>query len=199
MSRTARNKKTDKLLLHLTTNAANAVEKARDTPAAKTAAIRNQELATFILQETKEAATVEDLIYLEMALQKYDFLTAQTAADQKSIKNARIDYKQLTDCIHQMRTDPEAYFFANQSSRETGGDFRKQPKSRGPQQISGNKARMQNRASFAPADQWAVWDARIQLASRTEAMLRTLHKALVENHERLLNAREQAVEEEKRK
>ncbi len=77
---------TDKLLLHLTTNAANAVEKARDTPAAKTAAIRNQELATFILQETKEAATVEDLVYLEMALQKYDFLTAKTAADQKSIR-----------------------------------------------------------------------------------------------------------------
>jgi hypothetical protein len=74
----------------LTTNAANAVEKARETPTAKIAATRNQELATFILQETKEAATIEDLIYLEMMLQKYDFLTAKTASDQKIIKNAQI-------------------------------------------------------------------------------------------------------------
>ncbi len=185
---------TDKILMTLTTNAAKAVEKARLSRDAKNAASRNQELATFIRQRTDAATTIEDLLHLEMTLQKHDFLTAQTAADRQSIKNAQADYRQLVVGINQMRTDPKAYLVANQSSKETGGDFRKLPKSRGPQQISGNKARLQNRASFVSADQRIVWDARLHLASCTEIMLRALHKNLIAEYGQFLKVREQSTD-----
>lgn len=187
------------ILGHLIINAHHAAEKVRLSREAKKAAKRNEELAIFILQKTEESVNIEDLIQLESALQEYDILTAQSPADRQSIKNAQRDYGQLVALVKQMRKDPEAYFLANESIKETNGDYRKLPKVRGPQQISGNKTRLQNRAAFVPTDQRGVWEARIQLASRTEAMLRTLHKSLAANHERLLKAREQAAERKDQK
>ncbi len=137
-----------------------------------------EELAKIILAATKNAHTVEDLLHIERTLQTLDKGKAVTPHDQTSIKNAERDYAQITDTIDQMRTAPDEYFKANRSLKETGGDVKKMPRSRGLQQINGNKARMQNRASFADENNRLVWDARIALAEKTASMLKTLHDTL---------------------
>ena len=156
-----------------------AQEKMRRSPEAKMAIERQNELAEAILRAIDDARTVEDAIHTEMVLQRLDKSLAQTERDRTGIENAERDYRQLAETVEQMRGDPEAYFKANLSIRETGGDFRKIPRSRGLQQISANKARMLNRASFAPEEQRNVWEARAGLAGKTESMLRAFHNTLV--------------------
>lgn len=155
-----------------------AKNKARQTPEAKEAQKKQEQLAKLIAQAMDAATTVEELIYIERSLQDIDTLQAVTPQDQTSIENAKRDYRQIAATIDQMRRAPNEYFKANQSMKETGGDFRKIPRSRGLQQISGNKARLQNRASFAVEDERKVWEARIALAGKTEEMVQTLHKNL---------------------
>ncbi len=159
-------------------NAKYAKNKARQTPEAKEAQERHAQFAELIAKLMHNAKTVEDLLYIEKLLQDIDTLQAVTPHDQTSIENAKRDYRQIAATIDQMRRAPNEYFKANQSMKETGGDFRKIPRSRGLQQISGNKARLQNRASFAVEDERKVWEARIALAGKTEEMVQTLHKNL---------------------
>jgi hypothetical protein len=158
-----------------------AKNKARQTPEAREAREKQEQLAQLIAQSAESAKTVEDLIYIERSLQDIDTLQAVTPHDQTGIANAKREYRQIADTVDQMRRAPDEYFKANQSMKETGGDFKKIPRSRGLQQISGNKARLQNRASFAVADERKVWEARIALADKTEGMVKTLHRNLAAN------------------
>ncbi len=187
------NNLTTKLARHMVPLLANSIElqgKMRRSYEAQKAIESQNTLAREILQATDDAKTIEDVIHCEMVLQRLDKTLAQTERDRTGIENAERDYKQLAETVQQMRKDPEAYFRANLSIRETGGDFKKIPRSRGLQQISANKARMQNRASFAPEEQRNVWEARVKLAEKTEGMLRTFHNNLVKNRESLLKDRE---------
>lgn len=170
--------------LFVALTAANAAHKMRESSVAKRAARRNYEFAEFILGKIEQAEEIEDLIRFEMLLQKNDILIAQTDSDRQSIKNAQKEYRQLIITIGQMREDPDGYFLANLSLKETDGDFRKLPKSRGPQQINANRARLQNRAMFSGDDQRAIWEARVAMAVRTVYLLLELHKKLVARRER---------------
>lgn len=159
------------------------VGKMRRTPEAKKAERAGCDLANRICKAAEKAESIEDLIHYEMVLQKLDLLSAKSPRDKSSVENAQRDYRQLSETIGQMRENPAEYFRANISFRDTRGDFRKLPKGR-IQHISINVARMQDRAAFAAEDDQSVCEARIKLAGKTIAMLRAMHKELVEERER---------------
>ena len=142
---------------------------------------KKEELADTILNAAEEAKTVEELVYTELLLQTLDRKEAVTAKDKTGVENARRDYAQIVETIEQMRKSPAEYFKANRSIQETGGDFRKMPRSRGLKQISGNIARLQGRNSFADAYTRLVWNARIEMARKTASMLQALHNHLAES------------------
>lgn len=156
----------------------------RQTPEAVEAIENDKRLAVFITASMDKANSVEELIRQEMVLQRLDRSLAQSEQDKSSIENAERDYRKLAKIVDQMRRSPAEYFEANLSLRETRDDFRKIPRARGPEQINANKARLQNRALFAPEEQRAVWKARIALADKTMTMFRTLHDILAKNHEK---------------
>ena len=155
----------------------------RQTPEAVEAIENDKRLAAFITASMDKANSVEELIRQEMVLQRLDRSLAQSEQDKSSIENAERDYRKLAKIVDQMRRNPAEYFEANLSLRETRDDFRKMPHARGPEQINANKARLQNRALFAPEEQRAVWKARVKLADKTMTMFRTLHDTLAKNHE----------------
>lgn len=188
MSRTKSDKAHDDFVAAVT-NAVVATNTARRSSEMQTAIEQSKYLAAIIISSAGKAATVEQLTWQEMALQSLDVLMAHSEQDRAGIRNAQRDYMQVIKTVEQMRQSPQEYFRANESLKETGGDFKKMPRSRGLQQIQGNKARMQNRASFTPEEQQAIWQARITLAEKTEASLRELHNTLVIDHERLLKIR----------
>ncbi len=173
------NTKMARQMLELVLESIDSQEITRTSPEAENVAQAQRALAAEITRTISESRTIEELIHCEMVLQRLDKSFAGTKRDVTSIENAERDYRQLAETIEQMRSSAEAYFKANLSIREVGGDARKMPRGRGLQQISANKARMQNRASFAPEEQRIVLDARIKLAEKTEGMLRTLHVNLV--------------------
>lgn len=173
---------------------------ARQTPEAQKARDATENFSATIYNAIDNAKTVEDLVNLEMALQEIDKTQTSSEKDMTGIENAQRDYRQLAATVEQMRRTPQEYFEANLSMKETAGDFKKMPRSRGLQQISGNKTRMQNRSSFAHEDDRKIWDARIVLADKTEAMLKTLHNNLAKNYERRLQIEEkQATRDERGK
>ena len=142
---------------------------------------KKEELANTILKAMEDAKAVEELVYTELFLQTLDKEEAVTAKDKTGVENARRDYAQIVETIEQMRKSPAEYFKANRSIQETGGDFRKMPRSRGLKQISGNIARLQGRNSFADAYTRLVWNARIEMARKTASMLKALHNHLAES------------------
>lgn len=154
----------------------------RQTPEAKKAIKNSDDLAKRILDATDAAESIEDLIHYEMVLQDLDKLSAQSQQDQASIANAQRDYRQLSETVAQMRRNPREYLRANIAFRDTGGDIRKLPRGR-IQHIHANIARLRNRTTFAPEEERGVWDARIKLADRTIALLRAMHKKLVNEYE----------------
>ncbi len=142
---------------------------------------KKEALANTILKAMEDAKAVEELVYAELFLQTLDKEEAVTAKDKAGVENARRDYAQIVETIEQMRKSPAEYFKANLSIQETGGDFRKMPRSRGLKQISGNIARLQGRDSFADAHNRLVWTARIAMARKTASMLKALHNHLAES------------------
>lgn len=160
----------------------DSLEKMRRTPEAKEAAQASSELANRILEAMDNAKSIEDLIHYEMVLQKLDLFSARTQRDKTSVRNAQRDYQQLSQTVSQMRENPAEYFRANIAFRGTHGDFRKMPRGR-IQHITINVARLQERAAFAYDDEQNVCEARIKLAKKTIASLRTLHEKLVKERE----------------
>lgn len=142
---------------------------------------KKRKFAEAILKAMEDATTVEELVYTELFLQSLDRENAVTTKDKTSVANARREYAQIVETIEQMRQSPAEYFKANLSLQETGGDFRKMPRSRGLKQINGNITRLQGRDSFSDAYNRLLWMARIALARKTASMLRALHKTLVTN------------------
>lgn len=158
-----------------------AAEKARKTTAARRAIKQNELFASEILQAIAQATTIEQLIRHEQALQTIDARSAVSDADRNSILIAKKEYEQLSGTVEQMRRSPGDYIRTNLTIKESKSDYRIMPRSRGLQQISANRARLQNRAAFTQPDQKAIWDARIKLAAKTESMLKTLHNSVVES------------------
>ena len=158
------------------------LEKMRRTPEARNAAQASSELVKSILDATDKARTIEDLIHYEMVLQSLDLLSARSQRDKTSVENAQRDYVQLSQTVAQMRESPAEYFRANIAFRGTDGGFRKMPNGR-IQHINANIARMQNRAAFAYDDEQKVCEARIALAGKTIALLRSMHEALVKDRD----------------
>ncbi len=154
----------------------------RQTPEAQKAARVSNTLTGRILDATEKAKSVEELIHYEMVLQKLDLLSTTGKRDKASVKNAQRDYRQLSETVSQMRENPAEYFRANVAFRDTHGDFQIMPRGR-IQHITINVARLQNRAAFAYDDEQKVCEARIALAGKTIALLRSMHKALVKEHD----------------
>ncbi len=154
-----------------------AKRKMRETPQAKRYREEQEKFTRQILTAMDSAKTVEDLVYLEMALQEMDRDYAQTELENSSIDKAQRDYAEIVHAIEQMRTSPDAYLKANLSI--SSRDIMKMPDVRGPIKIRSNEARLQNRTMFATEEDRKVWDARIAAAHRTNSMLKELHKELV--------------------
>lgn len=170
-------------VLHTGSVIIDATAVALKTPAALLMIEITNQLAEEIREVIKNAVSVEQLIRQEQVLQQVDELSAQTEGDRASVKFAKTDYVQLSLIVRQMLGDPEAYILNNVMIKETRADYRKQPKSRGPQQIRANKERLADRAAFSPKELREIWNARIELADKTEAMLRELHDSVVANQE----------------
>lgn len=176
------NTKKGRKFLRLVSHSVKTQELMRRTPEAKEAILARNDLAEGIQEAIEDAGAIEDLIHYEMTLQQLDRLSAQSQEDENSIGNAERDYRQLAETVEQMRRNPEEYFRANIALRGTGGDFRKLPRSR-IDHIHANITRMRNRATFVPDEEREIWEARIQLASKTIEMLRAMHKRLVQEYE----------------
>ena len=153
----------------------------RATPQAKEYREKQEILAQRILKAVNTAKRIEDLVYLEMALQEMDREQAQTEQEQGSIDKAQRDYRELVHAIDQMRTAPNEYMKANLSI--TSQNITKMPEARGPAKIRGNLVRLQNRAMFSNEEDRKVWDARIALAGKTASLLQELHKNLAATFE----------------
>lgn len=174
----------------------DATEIALKTPEAQRMIEITNQLAVDIRNIIKTATSVEQLIRQEQILQQVDELSAQTEGDKASIKFAKTDYEQLALIVQQMLHKPNEYILNNKTIKETRANYRKQPKSRGPQQIRANKERLSDRASFLPKELRSVWNARIELAEKTEALLHELHDSIVLNYEQGLKATEENEDSE---
>jgi hypothetical protein len=168
------------------------LQQARETPEMKAYRESRVNFANDIVTATENAKSVEALVYIEMLHQDIDERNAKTAKDKTSVENAKREYKQILETLGQMRKRPDQYFSANLSIKETRGDFKKMPRSRGLQQLDGNMTRLENRSSFASEEDLKVWDARIALVGKTKSMLKTLHNDLVAKYERKLKMQEQS-------
>ncbi len=127
------------------------------------------------------AKCVEDLVFLEIALQEMDRAQAQTEQEKGSIDKAQSDYQELVHAIDQMRATPAEYLKANLSI--TSKNITKMPDVRGPAKIKSNLARLHNRAMFSNEEDRNVWDARIAVAHRTISILQELHEELTADAE----------------
>ncbi len=164
------------ILFSITSRVAEAREKMRATPEAAKYREEQEEFTKAIMRATESAKRVEDLIYLEMALQEMDRAQAQTEQETGSINKAQTAYQELLHTVDQMRRSPEEYFEANLSI--SSQEPEKMPDVRGSAKIRGNLARLQNRAMFANEEDRSVWEARISLAHKMNSMLKTMHKDL---------------------
>ncbi|MDR0867389.1 MAG: hypothetical protein LBP75_02800 [Planctomycetota bacterium] len=188
---TPENKLTDLAILSDSTEAAT--EKVAQTRAAKREKTAYQKYAAEIRRQMDAAHKVEDLVELEMTLQLFDNKFANTKDDETSIRIAVADYAALKETIEQMRRSPTEYFKANLGLKEVGGDFRKQPHSRGAHQIEGNLSRLRNRLSFGAENEIPLWSARTDVACKTKIWLKNLHNELVNTHLKTLTPEELAV------
>lgn len=163
---------------------------------AKEAQQADKDFTKEILALSKEAEAIEDVIAVEQSLQKLDLMRAKSALDKKSILATQKSYDQLTITITQMRKNPDGYFYANMSVKDTGDDPKKINKRNGLDHINGNITRMRNRSAFAQDSEREIWDARIVLAKKTGEMFKTLHTNLAANFERKLKIQEQLQEQQ---
>lgn len=163
-------------------NVAEAKTEMRATPEAAKYREEQGKLVAKITAATNSAKRIEDLIFLEMALQKMDMAQAQTEQEIGSIQKAQTAYQELLRTVDQMRRSPEEYSEANLSI--SSQEPEKIPDVRGPAKLRSNLARLQNRAMFATEEDRGVWEARVGLAHATGNIIKTMHKdALKATHD----------------
>lgn len=161
------------------TNSAQKYSKAEQSSPVREARQADRDFAQKILTAAEKAESVEELVFIEKSLQKFDLMKAKTPEDRSSIVASQKRYEQLGMTLEQMRKNPDGYIMLCMANiKNANADPYKIMMDNSLSFINGNVTRMRNRASFASDSEREVWNARIIVAKKTAGLFRELHESL---------------------